>query len=178
MRIIYEKNITSTFKDKTVFLDTNSIILAMSNPIFLQFLYDLKFADCTLMTISSVLFEFTRGSDTLEVFNKRSEFVLKDLDVGIYPIEKHLDDLREFVVVLQKLGKNIDYTDFLLSCCLYKFKSCFVLTENHSHFLTSLLDRKEIVTIDGDFPQIRNSAFYQFSIDKFEKIAQLVIRNS
>lgn len=177
MRTIYDKNIVSSFKDKTIFLDTSALILAISSDqSFLEFLFDLKQVGCSFMTIPSVLFEFTRGSDTLEIFNKRTSFVLEDLNIGIYPIEKHLDEIREFMVVLQKIAKDNSYTDFLLCCCMYKFQNSYVLTENHNHFPISILKREEIITIETDTYQIRNSAIYKFSSEKFEKASGSILR--
>lgn len=178
MRIIYDNNLISKFENETLFLDTSTLILSFaSDKKFLKLLYDLKRVNCSLLTIPSVFFEFTRGSDSLLKYNERVNFFTEGLGIKTYPIERQLDDIGEFIVVFQKIAPNtISYTDFLLCCCLYKFKGCGVLTENHKDFPISILDRDEIITVDTNDNQIRNSAIYKLSPEKFEKASASILK--
>ncbi|MCX6783499.1 MAG: hypothetical protein NT141_00285 [candidate division WWE3 bacterium] len=96
---------------------------------------------------------------------------------SIYPIERELENLKNFTVVLQKIKGTISYTDFLMYCCLYKFPKAYLLTENHKDFTTEILERRYIVTIDTD-KEIRHQAFYQISLDKFKKAEAAFAKSS
>lgn len=174
MRVIYEKSLISKFNHGYLFLDTNALILAVSDDNFLEFLYNLKSDGCALLTIPSVYYEFVSSADTFNKYNLRVGLFTK-MGIGVYPIEKNMDSFRDFVYILRK-QTDIDYADALLCCCLYQFKPAYVLTENHKHFPTQILDREEIITIDGGKDQIRNMALYKLNVEKYNKAAESLVR--
>lgn len=171
MRILYSLDLASDLSNSSLFLDTNILIGFLNNQ-ELQKLFQKKLR-CNFITIPSVVFEFTRGSDTTEAFNERRMFI--DKLCTVYPIEKHLEELRELTIVLQRLRGNASYTDFLLTACLYKFTRSFLLTENHKDFPVEILDRKHLISIDME-KEIRNYGIYQLSIPKFNNIADKILK--
>lgn len=141
--------------------------------LFKDFFDGLKLNKCEFVTIPPVIFEFTRGTQTLESFADRQEF-LHNLTT-IYPIDENDEDLREFTIVLQKIKGDIHFTDFLLIACLYKFPHAYLLSANHKDCPSELLDRKGIITIDTD-KEIRNYGIYKFSQEKFDKAAESILK--
>lgn len=177
MKIWYDSELLSNLENKNLFLDTTSLVASISfEKEFSELFGKLNQGGCEFLTIPSVLFEFTRGSSSLSQFNNRSEFIYKTLGITVYPIEKHLDNFEDLIVVLQRISGRISYSDFLLCACLYKFREAYLITENHRDFPTSILDRKHIITIDAGGDQIRNTAIYQFSITKFNKAAKSILK--
>lgn len=163
----------SQLEDKTLFLDTNIFIAAQKNPEIAELIFNIRQQGCELMIIPSVAFEFTRGTGTIADFEKRANLLQKN--TIIYPIDRHLKELKEFTLVYQKNAGRASYTDFLLAACLYKFQSAFVLTENHTDFPTTILDRVSIITLDTG-REIRNLAIYSFSKLKFNKAAEKILK--
>lgn len=133
----------------------------------------MKKSGCTFLTIPSVLFEFTRGTESIQDFNKRAKFIT-DFS-SIYPVEKHLEDLEDLTVVLQRIQGQMSYTDFLLIACLYKFPKAFLISANHKDCPLDILDRKYIITVDTG-KDIRNYGIYQFSTEKFNKAAERILK--
>jgi DNA invertase Pin-like site-specific DNA recombinase len=146
--------------------------LAVSDDDFLKFLHDLKLNNCSFHTVASVYYEFTGTSDNPDNYNKRVK-LFEDLEIVIQPIERKMDEIKEFAYVLRKQTK-VDYADLLLCSCLYKMHGSYVLTENHKHFPLTLLDREDIITIDKS-SDIRNIAVYSLSQEKFDKAAKKLL---
>jgi hypothetical protein len=64
MKILYDQAIVSTLKQGTLFVDTNTLIAAIKYDItFGKLFNELSKIGCSFITIPSVLFEYTRGSD-------------------------------------------------------------------------------------------------------------------
>ena len=166
-RIVSSDGLISSLKDAWLFIDTSSLVAAFNyKDEFSTLFKDLSDKNCTFLTIPSVLFEFTRGSDTRKVFNTRTEFVT-DL-TNLYPIDRHLDKLEQQIILIQKLAPRTSHTDFLLIMCLLKFPPAHLLTENHKDMPLAILDRIHIITIDTD-NQIRNQAIYQLNQQKYRR---------
>lgn len=172
MKIYKDDALASDLKDSYIFFDTSTLVALLNfETIYKEILVELKNLDCVFLSIPAVSIEFSR-TDSIEGYNKRINF-LKSLSLGLYPIEKNIgDNIFPLNIVLQKINQKIDYTDFLLYFCLFKFRKALLFTENHSHFSTNLLDRIQILTIDQGNEQIRNIAFYRFSEEKYQKILQ------
>lgn len=174
MEIFYPPKLLIELSHKDLFFDTNTFIGAISFPeIFEAFIKDLKNVGCSYLTIPSVVFEFTRGTESIQDFNERTKFIT-DLS-SIYPIERHLESLENLTVVLQRIQGHISYTDFLLIACLYKFPKSFLISANHKDCPLDILDRKFIITVDTE-KEIRNYGIYQFSSDKFNKAASSILK--
>jgi len=173
--ILHIQNLTSVIKGQYLFFDTSSLIAIINHPdLFEKLIADLLHSGCTFSTIPSVVFEFTR-SDSLDTYDKRIRFI-KTMGISVYPIERHLNQFDAAKLVFQKINPRMSYTDFLLYLSLYKFSTAYLITENHKDFLTSILDRKFIISIDTDIDMIRNLGFYQLSDEKYQKAAQSILR--
>ena len=173
MKILHDSTIFNSLSNSILFIDTNAFIGIFNyQRIFLNLVKKLKDNNCEFLTISSVFFEFTRGSSDINTFNKRSSFIKSN--AGIISTEKLLGNIESLTIVLQKVKGDMSYTDFLLCACLYKFPNSFVITEDHQHFPTNILDREFIITIDTE-KQIRNYGIYKFSMDKFNKAAEKIL---
>jgi len=177
MKILYNTKIASLLKSPSyLFFDTSSLNLIIQyEKQFVDLLKTLNDSSIAFTTIPSVYFEFSR-TDDFNVFIKRKSFFQSILRV--YPIETHYQEYKHLIPILHKIKKTASYTDFLLYCCLYKFSNSYLITENHRDFTTSLLDREQIITVDGDGEQIRNTAIYSFNKDKYEKIAEHILKHS
>jgi len=121
--VLHPPQIFEKLRYKTLFLDTNVFSTAFRYEELTNFLLDLRENDCALVTIPSVLFEVTRGSATLSVYNERAE-ALKSLVTYTDPMA-FANQLDAFSVVMAKLLKpeRSQYTDFLLSACLFKYRA-------------------------------------------------------
>jgi len=178
MKILTSDKLLEDLKNTTLFLDTNTLIAAMHyDDIFGKLLLELKSNGCALMIIPSVYFEFTRGVDSIESYNKRTDFIEAIVGKGIYPIERHLDDMEDFIVVSQHISGSISYTDFLLLACLYKFPGAYLMTENYKHVSSSIFDRKHVITIDTG-KDIRNHGVYNLSAEKYSKAATKILKGA
>jgi hypothetical protein len=156
-----------------VFFDTNSLIAAINHLVdFQPILDDFVAKKFSFVTIPAVAFEFSR-TDSIKGYNERVGFLKKY--VSVYPIEKFMDKIQDIIPVMQKIHGTLSYPDFLLYCCLYRFPHSYLLTENHKDFLTSILDRTGILTIEEYSKEIRNIALYSFNYEKYNKAAAHIL---
>lgn len=177
MKIYFQESLLSENKIKYLFLDNTTLILFLNYiQEFSDFIAKLKSNGCVFLTISSVVFEFSR-TDSIEGYNKRISFLETYVDT-IYPIEKHKKDFTDLILILQKIKGKLSYSDFLLYCCLYKFPDAHLITENHSDFSVQILDRTNILSIDTQDDQIRNTATYTFSKEKYANIAEKLLKQT
>ena len=93
MKLNYSPDLIHKFSYKYVALDTNVLILAVSDDDFLKLLHDLKLNNCSFHTVASVYYEFTGTSDNPDNYNKRVK-LFEDLEIVIQPIERKMDDLK------------------------------------------------------------------------------------
>jgi hypothetical protein len=166
-RIYYQKEDFLAFRRNTfLFIDNNALITFIENTtLFFEVVSKLKPLGIELTCIPSVLFEFSR-TDSLVNQQKRLKFYNEY--IRTYPIEKHLNDFKRIMPVVQISSKNASYPDFLLYCALYKFIGKSYLITSDKDFNLTLLDRKTIITIDND-KQIHNLFIYEMSLLKLNK---------
>lgn len=161
MKIYYKSSLLSELKESFLFFDTNLLILALSQQVQFANLFDkLKKRNCAFLTIPSVFFEFSRGADSVASYNEIVDYFKKLVE--IYPIQKHIDKMESEMLVLHKTNKSCDYTDFLLCLCLCKFRSAFLISENHKHIKSDIIDRVGLITAD-DGKEIRNLGVYSLT---------------
>lgn len=175
MKIYNSTDFLDQCKNKTIFLDTNVLIGLVSIPPLEEFIISLKTQGNSLLTIPAVFFEFVRGADSISKFKKRSEiFDPSVLIDAIYPIERHFEEMKEYILIFQKIAPKMSFSDFLLALCLAKFSDAYLLTENHLDFPVAIFDRKNVFTVDSD-KQLRNYGLYQLSSEKFNKAAASIV---
>lgn len=171
MSILHNTKYLQALSDTNLFIDTNILIGALAQVELRDFLFNLKSHNCEILSIPAVVTEFLRGSNSLAAYQVRAEFI--ESITGIYAVERIMEEMQDFVIVMNFLSPDADYTDFLLAVCSYKFK-CPVLTGNHKDFPLTIFKRVNIITIDTG-KEIRNYGFYQISEDKFNKAAEKIL---
>lgn len=176
MKIIAPSELTSSnANSRYIFLDTNVFVAAISDKDFLVFLKRLQDLGHVLFTIPQVTYEFTRGSDTIAIYNRRAQFIA-DIADTVYPIDKHVEACQEFTVLMQKYRPKGQYTDFLLCTALYALHgNASLLTSDHSAMPLDLFDRTMIITTDNT-KEIQNLGLYEINQERLnvalEKLAQ------
>lgn len=174
--VLYSPELLKTLNHKTLFLDTNVFSVAFRYPQFGEFLTDILDQDCALVTIPSVLFEVTRGSSSLEIYNQRAT-ALKELVTYTDPMT-YLSEVDEFSVVMAKLQKadKVQYTDFLLAACLYKYQASkpYLMTTDMASMPKSIFDREFIVTAEHG-AEIVNYGIFSLNYNHFEKAATALL---
>lgn len=174
MKIYHNHTLIAELSNKFLFFDNNSLVHIIAyEKLFSPLVTNLREKGCEFVTIPSVKFEFSR-TNTIEGFNKRTKFL--QTFAATYPIEKHMGEFSDLILVLQKINGTMSYTDFLLYCCLYKFPTSFLLTENHNDFITTILDRIDLITIDNDTKSVKSLGLYKFSKEKYEKAAEKILK--
>lgn len=132
-------------------------------------------ADCAFMTIPSVVFEFTRKSNTVKGFSDRIQ--LSSL-ANTYPIEKEINEFKEFLIILNfAQGKNASFTDALLCCCLYKFRNSkvFLMTSNSKDIPLSIFNAEASIILDTD-ESVTCHRIYSINNDNLDKAASNILK--
>ena len=174
MKILFDPELPTKLCNAYLFFDTNVFIGSFSYPDLFGELFQ-SLINCEFLTIPSVAFEFTRGSQTVDDYNDRVEY-LKNLAI-VYPIERHIDDTFKVLInVIQKIKGTASYTDFLFFSCLYKFTKSYLITADHNDCPLEILDQEFVITIDTG-KDIKTYGIYKFSQDKFNKAAGKILKN-
>lgn len=127
-----------------------------------------------MVTIPSVVYEFTRNANNIEGYNSRSAFI-KGLNVTVFNrAEETLEKEKVFKIAYAKAFKNNNgpsYTDALLCTYAYKYRTngMLLMTANHKDIPLSMFDRIELITIDVK-NELRTEAIYKLSNSKLNKI--------
>lgn len=141
-------------------------------------LTDIVDAGCTLTTIPSVVYEFSRGSRTIQEYSGYLDFINGFGTTVFNRIEETIDEeMKVFLVAYNKAfagrgdKKAPSYTDSLLCATAYKFRNSDLklITANYRDIPDSIFDRDELITIDVK-GELRNEAIYSFSASKFGRI--------
>jgi hypothetical protein len=171
---LYPPEIFDDLRGYCLFMDTGAFNAAARSESFARLLLKLRRnADCTFSTVPLVRFEFTRGSSTLEVYNKRVT-MLKDLVDYIDPM-RFLDSIPDFDVVMAKINdQNKSQTDFMLAACLYNYgHSKTALITGDFKAYPSFIPRSHVITIEQDKSKaITNLGVYQFDRAGYAQAAQ------
>ena len=142
MEIILPPDFLSITSNKHLLLDTSVFIDGFAHPSeFARFFNRLKANNTTLVTISSVLSEFLKGSTTEAIFNKKKEFVEDIVETTLPDI--NLQDNVE--ILIKKYGiesKDLSITDLYLGATLVKYgRNICLLTRDLSDFPTNIFKR-------------------------------------
>lgn len=176
MKLQHTPTLATDLSSSYILLDSTAVINASQSDDFLSLLTTIVGSGCIFTTIPSVVYEFTRGSVTVEQYKKQLEFI-KDLGITVFHrVEETVDSEQVFMVAYNKSfdnrrEKGPSYTDSLLCAVAYKHRNSNlkIMTANHKDIPPSIFDRTELITIDigGD---IRTEAIYEFSETKFTRI--------
>lgn len=163
---------------KILFLDTNVFIGALVSDEFAVFLADLRGqSDVEFLTISSVVYEFTRGSKTLEEFNDKRQFIndLVDRVISVGPLlENAKNDVFSLLMSRLVSSKDSGYTDFLLATCLYQYSQAdeiFLMTADQRSMPLAIFDViGTLAATDGH--TLRHYGVYQLNRTHFTSAAK------
>lgn len=172
MKLTYRTSLVSQLYNSYVFLDTNVFFHAVDNEDFYSFLLTLHNKGCALVTIQSVIFEFSRGAKTVEEYNWYIDYI-NNLGVAVYgQAETELQRNKAFSVLLQaeckKYGSKASYTDFLLLLMLHKFihtpDRVYLMTSNYRDVPTTLFERDELIALEYE-KGVQTQALYKNKTD-------------
>jgi hypothetical protein len=175
VKLQHTRTLTLDLSKETLLVDSTALIDAAKSDEFLKLLQEISSGGCILVTIPSVVYEYTRTADTITEYNKRLDFISELGIVVLNRLEETAEKHQVFAVAynksLNRKEKGPSYTDALLCTTVYayKHKNMMLLTANHKDIPSSIFDRTEFITIDisGD---LRVEAIYKFSPTKFSKI--------
>lgn len=177
-KLIANKDIFSDLQFKHILLDTCCLIHATRQAELVgKFLKDLRKSECDLLVVPTVKLEFLRGADSFLSLRAREKYLA--FIANLYPIERYLDLIPEYPIVMQKVfgNKTIELSDYLLIASLVNHPEMYLLTENHNHMPMGILDRTHVVTWDND-KDIKNLAFYRLNKEKYESVVSKILARS
>lgn len=106
MKIQHTPTLASKLSDQHLLVDTTSLINASRSDEFLQLLTQISHAGCALVTIPSVVYEFTRNANNIEGYNSRSSFI-KGLNITVFNrAEETLEKEKVFKIAYAKAFKK------------------------------------------------------------------------
>lgn len=178
MKLLRSPNLTHNLNGVHLLLDTTSIINASKSNEFLALLTKLSHGGCDLVTIPSVVYEFSRGARTMAEYNEYLQFIAALKLTVLNSIEASFDaQMRVFLVAYHKAfsGKSDkkapSYTDSLLCMMAYKYRTSgmLLMTANHRDIPESMFERTELITIDVK-GELRNEAIYRLTESRFKNL--------
>lgn len=179
MMLIKSSELTDKLRGAYIFLDTNVFVTGGRSKEFVTYINQLRLeARCSFVSIASVLFEFTRGANSIEVYNQNLLFY-QDIVEHIHPTQP-FEKNSEFSVVMSRANAgNKSYTDFLLAAALYHYRksgSVYLLTTDVRAF-PSFFEMHHLITVSEDKSgEIRNFGFIAFNENTYAKAAQSIIK--
>ena len=187
--MLHNKDIFEKVVNCDLFIDTNVLIGALYLEDLRSFLHQLKSNGCSIMSVPGVAIEFYRGSKKLskdivlkdlspQGYRSRAEFYKNIVD-STYPIEKHLDEMEEFIVIAHNTNQEMEFTDITLAACLYYFKNSntYLMTSNTQHFSSEIFHREFILTPESG-KGVMNYCLYSFSKENFNKASENILKSS
>lgn len=183
MKLQHTPTLTTDLNSAHLLLDSTSLINASKSDEFLSLLTKIGTEGCTLLTIPSVVYEFTRGAPSVEEFDRRLAFIDALGVTVLNRIEELVKQEPIFLVAYIKAfssrgEKGPSYTDSLLCAVAYKHRTSnlLIMTANHKDIPSNIFDRKELITIDVN-GELRTEAIYEFSSTKFTRVLTQLERN-
>jgi hypothetical protein len=170
----------------TVYLDTNIFICAQEQTKLAQLIADLQqIHKAACVTLSSVEYEFTRGSQSLEEVKTRRLFV-RNLAKVVMPIGKLLEndknDAFSAAMSLVVGAKNSQYTDYLLAVALHAYRNTivrqFVLSADARAFPLTLFDIEGSVTVARKNNEVAHLNLVSLNERKYARILQRLQTNT
>lgn len=175
--LLQSEGIDGLLKKSTVFLDTNTFLIAQENEEFLEFLYTKNNDDTALVTVNSVVYEYTRGSVTVDELQERRDFVNGIVET-IKPINKVIEsdknDVFSLVMSLVTRSQNSQYTDYILASMLNMFRgtpeSCYVLTSDTKAFSRDIFNVVGSITLDRRDKSLNHQCLIELDESKYRSL--------
>jgi len=176
LKLLYTPSLPKQLSNSRLLLDTTTLINASKSGDLLKLLAEISNSGCMLVTIPSVVYEFTRGVESIEQYNNQMIFIEK---LGVTVIsraeEKITPDMRVFMILYNSLvakrrEKGPSYTDSLLCAMAYKYRKSgglMIITANHKDIPLALFDREEMITVEIN-NEFRTESIYKLSNEKLD----------
>lgn len=163
-------------------LDTTVLIDASINDAFAEYLVQLTITECSLYTIPSAQYEFTRMAKDAAARVKYDNLI-RELKIAIIGgLETKINDeaVKEFLLIYnncinQQRGqkKAPSYTDSLLCLSLFlkseKTEKLMLMSANHKDMPIEFFNREDVITIAcGN--NISNECIYSFNRKNYQQI--------
>lgn len=176
MKLTHTQSLIASLSNSNLLIDTTTLINASNSDDFLELLKKLVVDGCQLITIPSVIYEFTRCAQDIATLDKQYQFIDELSIIVLGQVEKQVSDekTRVFMFIYNRLFKDKtnkapSYTDSLLCAMTYKYRNSGtgikLLTSNHKDIPLGLFDRDEVISIDIK-DNIYNEAIYSLSESK------------
>lgn len=180
--LLQSEGVDDLLKKSTVFLDTNVFYVAQENEEFLEFLYAKNNDDTALVTINSVVYEYTRGSSTVEELRERTDFINGIVKI-VKPINQVIESERNnvFSLVMSLVTRSQDsqYTDYILASMLNMFRGtpekCYVLTSDAKAFSRDIFNVIGSITVDRRDKSLNHQCLIELDEDKYQSLIEDVV---
>jgi len=153
IHIIKAEGLLGLLKNKHLLLDTSVFIDAFNHfEEFARFFNECKRGNVTIVTVSPVIAEFTKGVENTKKLSEKLSFVdsIIDIKLPISPdiINKYIPNL---VSQYKAKGKSVSYVDFILAGLVDKYERDLVLlTKNPVDFPLSVFNLYSYFVIKMD----------------------------
>lgn len=165
MKIVIPQEFFPTLKNSYLLLDTNVFIDAFHNPSeFGEFFNELKDNGVTLVTIDTVLIEFTKGSSEPKKLEEKKEYLEKLID-AVLPVDKIVVNHTIELLKRYKIeAKDISIADLLLGGMIVKYSGkMFLMTKDIKDFPTNIYSLETHLNI------VRRKSIHNYGIYRFLK---------
>jgi predicted nucleic acid-binding protein len=167
----------------TVYLDTNVFIYAFEQPELVELIARLTASNTAFATISSVEYEFTRGSQSLQEIRDKREF-LRGLVHRVLPVgnllESDKNDVFSAAMSLVVGKNNSSYTDFLLATVLHSYNRIperqYILSADVPAFPQNIFTVEGIMSIRLSKGNIVHLNLISLDKDKYRMIIEKVAK--
>lgn len=182
--LLLSEKFEETVARSTLFIDTNIFINAQVNEELRKFLIDLKnkpsSSKTAIVTLRAVLYEYTRGSQSLNQLKSRHDFVelMTDDILSMSKIVESSDknNIFSLVMSLTTSKKNSQYTDFILASMLNMFSSssddCYILSSDSRAFSDEIFNVVGTIFIDKSVNDKRHLYLIELDIQKYNNLIQ------
>lgn len=179
--LLQSSDLNKELSRSSIFVDTNVLVVCSRSTELRNFVSSLRNeSNCSFESIPSVLFEFVRGSNSLQAYNENTDFY-NEIVSRTHPT-KIFENTPDFSVVMAKVNsQNKSYTDFLLAAALYHYKNSgdvYLLTTDTRAF-PSFFEMPHLITVCEDKSgEIRNFGFIKFNETSYAKAAKSIIKEA
>ncbi len=145
-KILLPQDFFQRLQNKHLLLDTSFFGDYSSYPeIFSNFVAECRSNNITLVTIIPVVAEFTKGSDTKNIFKQKTLLIKEIIGDYLLPIlpKVFTEEIPWLVEKYGQAGKAVSLTDFCLAAMTkIHAKDLCLLTKNPKDFLASIFNLK------------------------------------
>jgi len=147
-----------------ILVDTNFLIDAKNYPnVFDNIIESLRNQSCTLVGITAVLFEFTKGAKSKEEYKKKVEYYRSIINTTLPLTPDIHDNISNLNRVLMKKSLHLSYADGLLLAMLMKYPTLKLLSKDRSDIPTTFFPVFMSLLLETND---NNCSFNIYSFDK------------